>query len=143
MPVLGLNERTSNGQGFGLGGQLKVLLAIENSALRKSFRGMLSARFPDLEFQEALGPEDVLELARTHVFPLVFVDMKLAQERVTEFAKRIKDVCASSCVVILASYDLPEYREAALSLGADYLICKDKDGLAEIEMLIQTLCPGA
>lgn len=121
---------------------MKVLLVEENPAFRKSFRAMLSQRFPGLQIQEALAPEEVLEAVQAQMPDLVFLDIQLPEGNGLELAKRIKGAWTSPCVVILASHDLPEYKEAAQRSGADCLICKDKDGLLEVERLIRSLCPG-
>lgn len=122
---------------------MKVLLVEENPAFRKSFSAMLSARFPGLKIEEALGAREVLEMVQTQMPDLIFLDLHLPEENGLELAKRIKGAWPSPLVVILASHDLPEYREAAERSGADCLICKDKHGLLEVEKIILALSPGA
>lgn len=122
---------------------MKVLLAEENPAFRRSFRAMLSARFPGMRIEEASSAEELLEAVQAKSPDLVFLDIQFCGQSGLDLAKKIKGAWASPCVVILASHDLPEYREAAACSGADCVICKDKDGLLEIEKLVLAIYPGA
>ena len=56
---------------------------------------------------------------------LVFMDIKLPDANGVGLTKDIKLERAGVVVVILSSYDLPEYRQAAFRAGADCFISKD------------------
>jgi DNA-binding NarL/FixJ family response regulator len=68
------------------------------------------------------------------------MDISLPGESGLELTKKIKTNYPDINVVILTSYDLPEYREAATQSKADYFMTKDSrtnDFLA----LVESICP--
>jgi DNA-binding NarL/FixJ family response regulator len=68
------------------------------------------------------------------------MDISLPGESGLELTKKIKTNYPDIIVVILTSYDLPEYREAATQSKADYFMAKDSrtnDFLA----LVESICP--
>jgi DNA-binding NarL/FixJ family response regulator len=69
---------------------------------------------------------------------LIFMDIKLPGENGLEVTRQIKQVYAYIVIVILTSYDIPEYRQQAFRNGADCFISKDQisflaDILARVE----------
>jgi DNA-binding NarL/FixJ family response regulator len=70
---------------------------------------------------------------------IVFMDIRLPGESGLELAKKIKKNYPDIVVVMLTSYDLPEYRQAALQSKADHFITKDsptQDFLALVESIL-------
>lgn len=119
---------------------MKVLLVEDNPVFRKSFSGMLLARFPQMQIQETFSPNQAVNMVHAQMPDLVFLDIQLPEQSGLELARRIKNMLPSCYIVMLTSHDLPEYREAALRSGADCFICKDKAGLLEIQNLVLALC---
>ena len=71
---------------------------------------------------------------------LVFMDIKLPDENGLEVTRKIKARDAKITVIILTSYDLPEYREAADHCGADYFLAKGSSSREEIMALVDDIC---
>jgi DNA-binding NarL/FixJ family response regulator len=75
----------------------------------------------------ALGPD------------LIFVDIRLPGESGLEFTRKIKSTHPNIPVIILTSYDLPEYREAAREYQADHFLSKGTTTKENIWALVTSI----
>jgi DNA-binding NarL/FixJ family response regulator len=89
--------------------------------------------------EEAGDGIEALRKVHTLLPDLVFMNIGLPGESGIEVTKRIKKDFPGITVVILTSYDLPEYRNAAFECGATYFITKDSLIWEEIEALIRSI----
>jgi DNA-binding NarL/FixJ family response regulator len=121
---------------------LNVLIVEDNSAFRRSFRAMLAARFPGMQIHEAWEPTQALSMVEGFMPELVFMDIQLPGQSGLDLAKKIKGIWPLTSIVILTSHDLPEYREAALCVGASCFLCKGEMGPQEIERVVLSLFPS-
>ena len=113
-----------------------VLIVEDNLTFRNSLREMLTVRFPTVGIEEASdGDEALLIIGRTEP-DLVFVDIKLPGRNGLELTRTIKSANAGINVIILTSYDIPEYREAALRSGASHFFTKGNAGSDEIAAVV-------
>jgi len=103
---------------------VSALLVEDNIAFRESLRETLHSRFPALDVAEAGNGEQALQKIQTLVPDLIFMDIKLPGENGLSLTKKIKVAHPRVVVVVLTSYDLPEYREAAFQYHANYFITK-------------------
>ena len=117
----------------------KTLLVEDNAPFRQSLKEMLSERFPAMGVEEAEDGEEALEKIEATVPHLVFMDIKLPGENGLEVTRKIKARYAEIRVVILTSFDLPEYREAAKQHGADYFLSKESSTRADILTLVESI----
>jgi DNA-binding NarL/FixJ family response regulator len=117
----------------------KTLIVEDNAAFRQSLREMLSERFPAMGFEEAQGGEEALDKIETTAPHLVFMDIKLPDANGLEVTRRIKARYVEIRVIILTSYDLPEYREAAKLYGADYFLSKESSSREDILTLVESI----
>jgi DNA-binding NarL/FixJ family response regulator len=101
-----------------------ALLVEDNIAFRESLRETLHSRFPALDVAEAGNGEQALQKIQALVPDLIFMDIKLPGENGLSLTKKIKVAHPRVVVVVLTSYDLPEYREAAFQYHANYFITK-------------------
>ena len=101
-----------------------ALLVEDNIAFRESLRETLHSRFPALDVAEAGNGEQALQEIQALVPDLIFMDIKLPGENGLSLTKKIKAAHPRVVVVVLTSYDLPEYREAAFQYHANYFITK-------------------
>jgi DNA-binding NarL/FixJ family response regulator len=101
-----------------------ALLVEDNVAFRESLRETLHSRFPAMGVTEAGDGEQALQKIQALVPDLVFMDIKLPGENGLSLTKKIKAAHPHVVVVVLTSYDLPEYREAAFQYHANYFITK-------------------
>jgi DNA-binding NarL/FixJ family response regulator len=101
-----------------------ALLVEDNVAFRESLKETLHSRFPAMGVMEAGDGEQALQKIEALPPDLVFMDIKLPGENGLSLTKKIKAAYPNVVVVILTSYDLPEYREAAFQYHANYFIAK-------------------
>jgi CheY-like chemotaxis protein len=115
-----------------------TLLVEDNAAFRSELSDILLAYFPKIGVEEAGDGADALSKVEYLRPDLIFMDIKLPGENGLELTRQIKQVYAYIVIVILTSYDIPEYRQQAFRNGADCFISKDQisflaDILARVE----------
>lgn len=116
-----------------------TLIVEDNLSFRQSLRTMLSERFPEMNVAEAEDAKEALERINAPLPDLVFMDIRLPGGNGLELTGKIKENHSRTTVIILTSYDLPEYREAAREYGADFFIVKDSTSLEEIRVLVESV----
>lgn len=89
---------------------------------------------------EAENGEEAMQKVEDSLPHLVFVDIKLPDENGLEVTRKIKARHSNIRVIIITSYDLPEYREAADQYGADYFLAKGSSSREEIMALVDDIC---
>ena len=117
----------------------QILIVEDNAPFRQSLREMLCEQFPTMRVEEAQDGEDALDKLETLSPHLVFMDIKLPGQSGLEVTRTIKARYPEVRVIILTSYDLPEYREAASQYGADYFLSKGSSSREEILALVDTV----
>jgi DNA-binding NarL/FixJ family response regulator len=101
-----------------------ALIVEDNVTFRGSLKETLHSRFPAMNITEAGDGEEALQKIKASVPDLIFMDIKLPGENGLSLTRKIKIEYPDVVIVILTSYDLPEYREAAFQYDADYFITK-------------------
>lgn len=117
----------------------KTLIVEDNLIFRHALRGLLQSRFPAMRFEEARDPEEVLEKIDAFIPDVIFMDIKLSGASGLDLTRQIKDLFSRTVVIVLTSYDLPEYREAAKENGANFFLCKGNTTTAEILELMESI----
>jgi DNA-binding NarL/FixJ family response regulator len=115
-----------------------TLLVEDDAAFRRELSDLLLAYFPMIGVEEAGDATDALCKVDYLRPDLIFMDIKLPGENGLEITRQIKQVYEYIVIVILTSYDLPEYRQQAFKNGADCFISKGQvsflaDILARVE----------
>lgn len=118
---------------------LKILIVEDNPAVRGTLNEILCARFPGMCIAEAGGGDEALRIADELVPDLVFMDIRIPGESGLELTRKIKMDYPNTIVVILTSYDYPEYREAAQQCGASHFLCKGEVSGEEIGELVESI----
>jgi DNA-binding NarL/FixJ family response regulator len=118
---------------------LKTLIVEDNATFRQSLKATLETEFPLMVIEEAEDGKEAMEKVTTFRPDLIFMDIKLPGETGLDLTKRIKTNDTSIVVIILTSYDLPEYREAAQQYGADYFVSKGSSTREEILELVRSI----
>ncbi|MGD8228610.1 MAG: response regulator transcription factor [Desulfobacteraceae bacterium] len=120
----------------------KILIVEDNNHFRQTLRSLLDARFPSMSLEEAREGSEALEKVSTFDPDLIFMDIKLPGKSGLELTKIIRHSNAEVKIIILTSYDLPEYREAARMGGANHFISKGSCKAEEILALVETILSG-
>jgi DNA-binding NarL/FixJ family response regulator len=118
----------------------KVMLVEDDEGFRRSLAGLLISRFPSILLDEAANGTEAMEKIGSFLPHLVFMDIKLPGQSGLEVTKRIKALHPDIQVVMLTSFDFPEYREAALLSGACGFLSKGSSTAEEIQDLVEGLC---
>lgn len=118
---------------------LSTLIVEDNVAHRLSLLHLLAGRFPSMRIDEAADGREAMRQALARHFDLVFMDVRLPQGNGLDLTKAIKIVSADTVVCVITSYDILEYREAALQNGADHFMVKGESTDAEIVDLVESV----
>lgn len=102
----------------------RTLIVEDSNFFRQLLRESLLSRFPEMIISEAANAQDALETIETFTPDLIFIDIRLPGESGLELTRKLKNQYPDIPVIILTSYDLPEYREAAKGYKADHFLSK-------------------
>jgi DNA-binding NarL/FixJ family response regulator len=108
-----------------------TLLVEDNDIFRNSLSDILLSYFPFIGVDEASDGGEALTKVEYLRPDIVFMDIQLPGENGLEVTKKIKLVYDYIVIVILTSYDLPEYRQEAFRNGADCFLSKGDDSCIE------------
>jgi len=89
--------------------------------------------------QEATEGNEALRVVDALQPELIFMDIRLPGENGLQLTQKIKKNYPNIKVIILTSYDILEYREAAIRCGANSFIAKDSLDWEQIEKLVRSL----
>ena len=120
----------------------RTLIVDDSASFRELLCGILSSRFPSIDIEEAKNGTEALEKIESLRPDLIFMDIRLPGENGLELTKKINAKYPHLIIVILTSYDLPEYREAALQNGANHFMAKGSATGEEIVQLVRSLQSG-
>ena len=104
---------------------LTAAIVENNISFREMLKSHLLSQFPSVEVLEAGGGEELFRKLASCPVDLIFMDIGLRGENGLELTRKIKADRQDISIIILSSYDFPEYRQAAHSYGANGYILKD------------------
>ncbi len=117
--------------------EFRILIVEDNDIYRELFKNMLQRAFPNVAIDEATDGRVALYKIDAFLPDIIFMDIHLGEENGIKLTEKIKAVHPKIHIVIFTSYDIPEYREAALQSGAERFFVKSSLKTAEIEELIK------
>ena len=117
----------------------KVLLVEDDHGFRRSLAGLLASRFPAIAITEAANGAEAIEKVESFRPHLILMDIKLPDQNGLEVTRRVKALHPKILVIMLTSYDFPEYREAARKSGAYGFLSKGSSTAEEIQDLVGDL----
>ncbi len=121
------------------GVSFKVMLVEDDDGFRRSLANLLTSRFPGIHLDEAASGSEAMEKVESFLPHLVFMDIKLPGQNGLEITRRVKALHPEIHVIMLTSYDFPEYREAARASGAYGFLSKGSSTAEEIQDLVEGL----
>jgi DNA-binding NarL/FixJ family response regulator len=104
-----------------------ALLVEDNEFFRNSFKKILNDRFPPLVVIEAGTCREALQICLDCLPDLIFADINLPDGNGLELSRTLRSQYPRVIILILTSYDLPEYRQAASANGVNYFFPKDSN----------------
>jgi DNA-binding NarL/FixJ family response regulator len=121
------------------GGSFRVMLVEDDESFRRILAELLMDRFPSIVLTEAADGAEALEQVENVAPQMIFMDVKLPGQNGLEVMRRIKATNPGIRVVILTSYDFPEYRHLAHSCGAQWFLSKGTCAADEIQNVVKSL----
>lgn len=106
-------------------GSFKTLIVEDNATFRRLLKDLLLSQFPFMSIEEAGDGQEAIGKIADCDTELVFMDIQLPDASGLWMTSEIKNKCPDTEVIILTSYDLPEYREAATESGAAHFVPKE------------------
>jgi len=83
-------------------------------------------RFPFVDIQEARDGNEGLDKVNIFDPNLILLEIHLQAQSGLDLARRIKIERPDTIIVILTSYNLPEYQTAAEESGVSYVVVRDE-----------------
>ena len=117
----------------------KTLIIEDNTTFRQSLREILSNKFPSMVIGEAVDGKEALQRIEDQLPDIIFMDIKLPGESGLKLTEKIKDMYPKVIVIILTSYNLQEYRDAAHQYGATHFLAKSSSTSNEIVELVESI----
>ena len=115
------------------------MIVEDHGEFRESLKEVLSERVSRVVIDEVAQGHEVLPKIEAEPPHLVFMDINLPGENGLELTRKIKESYPHVVVVILTSYDLPEYREAAYRYGANYFLAKGSTNGQKLVGLVESI----
>ncbi len=116
----------------------KTMLVEENRSLKKLLKDGLKDQFPSMHIIEAGDGVEALQKIDSNLPDLVCMDIHLHGESGLELTRKIKADYPNIIIIMLTSFDIPEYREAATRNKVDYFFAKDSMA-TEISKLLKSI----
>ena len=115
-----------------------ILIVEDNKIFRQSLKEMLCNAFPSMLIEEAKNGKDALQKIEDHTPDFIFMDIRLPRASGVTLTKKIKTAHPDIIIAVLTSYDLAEYRNAALQSGANYFLSKSSSNRKHIIKLVES-----
>ena len=99
-------------------------------------------RFPFLDIQEASDGTEGMDKVNKFDPNVIFLEIQLPAQSGLDLARKIKFDHPDIIIVILTSYDMPEYQTAAEESGVEHLVPKDEWTGVDMIDLVQLILSG-
>ena len=118
---------------------IKILIIDDNIKLRKRIKRILISKLSFISVAEASDEKEAfLEIEKKRP-DLVFMDIQLAGESGLDILKKIKLRYPSIPIAINTNNDTPEYKTAAVQVGADYFLSKISNTINDLLLLTESV----
>lgn len=121
----------------------RILIVDPNDPFRRSLKKVIVNRFPFIDIREASDGREGLEMVQDYNPNLIFLEIHLPSQSGLDLARRLKIDYPEIIIVILTSYNSPEYQAAAAESGVEHLVPKDdwtgEDMLALVHTILADL----
>jgi two-component system response regulator YesN len=121
------------------GNMLNALIVEDNTDFRQVLATILKVEFTHLRIVEATDAEQALEKVETTPPDLAFVDIRLPGMNGLNLAKELRQRFRDVVIIVLTSYDTPEYREAATLSKVDHFLLKGSSTHYEVLELVKSI----
>jgi DNA-binding NarL/FixJ family response regulator len=122
--------------------KFRILIVDDNDFFRQTLKTTLQASFPTIAIDEAADGGKALQKVDAFLPDLIFMDIQLPGENGLELTKKIKATHPNIPILILTTYDIQEYREAASQNRADRFLDKTSLNQVGLEELVKSYQKG-
>ena len=116
-----------------------ILIVDDSAAFRQTLKRIVLWRFPSMQILEAKDGKEAIEKTRKELPKLIFMDVRLPGDNGFQLTRKIKAAYPEIPVIIMTSYDSPEYRETAYDAGADFFLSKKSSSAADILKKVESI----
>jgi CheY-like chemotaxis protein len=116
-----------------------ALIVEDNRLFSEALSAVLQAHFPFLTLTKAAGVQEALATVDSLRPDLVSTDIRLPDGNGLDIARSIRAAGIETVIIVLTSHDAPEYRDAALSSGADYFMSKSSIEISDIFGVVESI----
>jgi DNA-binding NarL/FixJ family response regulator len=117
----------------------RILIVEDNKIFRQTMADFLSFSFPSATIEEAGDAQEAWQKIDTRPPDLIFMDIRLPRQNGLQLTGQIKKTHPGIIVVMLTSYDQPEYREEARRVGADHFLVKGTSTNEDMTTLVRQI----
>lgn len=117
----------------------KILIVDDSHIYRQILNDTLHYKFPNVDISVASNGGEALKKIDASPPDLILMDIRLPDESGLELTRKIKTQYPATTIIILTSYDLPEYREAATQYKADHFLTKGSTSKDRIYKLVESI----
>ena len=107
-------------------GRIEVIIADDNAMVLSQMRALLSLEKDIIIVGQARNGFEVVKLAGEHTPDVVLMDLKMSHTDGFEAVRQLKEAQPGMRIVVLTMYDNEDYKQKALSLGADAYLIKGR-----------------
>jgi len=107
-------------------GRIEVIIADDNAMVLSQMRALLSLEKDIIIVGQARNGFEVVKLAGEHTPDVVLMDLKMSHMDGFEAVRQLKEAQPGMRIVVLTMYDNEDYKQKALSLGADAYLIKGR-----------------
>jgi CheY-like chemotaxis protein len=119
-----------------------ILIVDDNEAFREMLKSILISGFPAMQIREAQDGNRAVQAVETKVPELIFLDVRLPDENGFELTRRLKAAHADVIIIMMTSYDSPEYKKAAFDAGTDFFMSKKTSTPEDILQRVASILPS-
>jgi DNA-binding NarL/FixJ family response regulator len=120
-----------------------VLIVEDNEVFRATLKEVLMRTFPSVVVGEASNSEEAFSEFEKIKPCLILMDIRLPGKNGLEITKKIKEINPKTEVIILTTFDIPEYREAAFRSGASHFLTKGNIKIDDLSCLVASALEAA
>jgi len=118
---------------------LNILIIEDNIKLRQRIKSILIAKLSFLSVAEASDEKEAFSEIEKNRPDLVIMDIQLAAENGLHLTKMIKMRYPSIPIAINTNNDSPEYKTAAIEVGAEYFLSKKSNTINDLALLARSI----
>lgn len=109
-----------------------TMLVEDNRNFRQALKLALQDQFPSMNIIEAGSGEEAIERVHSQSVDLIFMDINLPGQNGLKATQKIRADYQDLPIAILTGHDFPEYKKAAIEVGANCFVDKKTFKLEEL-----------